>query len=129
MILVFLPTMKKLILMICGFVLVALGTLGIFLPLLPTTPFLLLAAYCFLKSSEKAYNWLLNNKLYGTYVRDYIEKKGVPVKIKIVSLILLWSGILYSVIFVTEHRLLRASLMIILIGVTLHILTIKNKKN
>lgn len=121
--------MKKNLLILCGMISVALGTIGIFIPLLPTTPFLLLAAYCFLKSSDNAYKWLLNNKVYGTYVRDYIEKKGIPVKVKIISLLLLWIGILYSAIFITDNKLLRASLIIILVGVTLHIVTIKNKKN
>ena len=68
---------KKRLLFISGFISLALGIVGIILPLLPTTPFLLLSAYCFSQSSEKFHNYILNNKVFGQYIRDYNEKKGI----------------------------------------------------
>lgn len=66
---------KKRLLFVLGFVSLILGIVGIILPLLPTTPFLLLSAYCFSRSSEKFHNYILNNKVFGQYIRDYNEKK------------------------------------------------------
>ena len=66
-----------------GTVSVLLGILGIILPLLPTTPFLLLAAASYAKSSEKFYNWLINNRFFGNYIRNYREGKGIPLRVKI----------------------------------------------
>jgi uncharacterized protein len=127
-ILVFLPPVKRGLYIFCGISLVIVGTIGIFVPLLPTTPFLLLAAACFLKSSDRAYYWLLNNKIYGKYIRNYIEKKGVPLKIKIFTLILLWFSIAYAFLFVTNNVWVRAALLIVLVGVSMHILLIRTKK-
>lgn len=120
--------MKKYILLILGILCVFIATVGVFIPLLPTTPFLLLASYLFLKSSDKAYNWLLNNKIYGKYISDYINNKGIPLKIKIYALILLWVSIIYSVFFCIESIYLRILLIIILISVSIHIFLIKTKE-
>ncbi|MFH0931814.1 MAG: YbaN family protein, partial [Candidatus Zixiibacteriota bacterium] len=73
-------------LIITGTFFVGLGVLGIFLPLLPTTPFLLLAAACYARSSKRFYNWLLNNRWFGSYIKDYKEGKGVPSKVKAISI-------------------------------------------
>ena len=78
------------VLRIVGVLSVALGVLGILLPLLPTTPFLLLAAGCFVRSSPKLYAWLLNHKWFGSYIRHYREHKAIPLRAKIVVLALLW---------------------------------------
>jgi len=118
---------KKHLFFICGILSVILGTLGIFIPLLPTTPFLLLAAWCFLRSSKKAHDWLLNNKLYGKYIKAYIEKTGIPIKIKIFTLILLWSGIGYAFFFATNNSVVRILLIVIVISVSTHIILIQNK--
>ncbi len=81
---------------------VGLGIFGIFLPLLPTTPFLLLAAACYARSSKRFYNWLLNNKWFGNYIKNYRERKGIPLKIKILSISFLWIAIGYSAIFIVH---------------------------
>lgn len=104
---------------------VGLGVLGIFLPLLPTTPFLLLAAACYARSSKRFYNWLLNNKWFGNYIKNYQEKKGVPLKVKLSSLSLLWITILFSAVFVVDILLFRIILILIAAGVTIHILSIR----
>ncbi|MFX1374766.1 MAG: YbaN family protein [Promethearchaeota archaeon] len=72
-----------------GFISLILGVIGIVIPILPTTPFLLLASAAFAKSSKRFHKWLLNNKILGSYIRNYKEGKGMPVKIKVMTLTLL----------------------------------------
>lgn len=105
-----------------------LGLLGIFLPILPTTPFLLLASACYFRSSEKFYRLLLDNRLFGGYIRSYIEGRGIPVKTKIFVIILLWLSILFSVNFVVSIVWLKILLLIVAIGVTIHLVLIKPHK-
>lgn len=116
------------LLIIAGMVLVGLGILGIFLPLLPTTPFLLLAAVCYAKSSRRFYNWLLGNKWFGKYIKNYREGKGIPLKIKIFSISLLWLTILFSAIFIVNILFVRIILIMIAIGVSIHISSVQIKK-
>jgi uncharacterized membrane protein YbaN (DUF454 family) len=111
------------VLIVAGTLFVGLGILGIFLPLLPTTPFLLLAAACYARSSERFYNWLLNNRWFGRYIKNYLEGKGVPLRVKVLSICFLWLAIVYSVVFVVDILLVRIILTFIAIGVTIHILS------
>lgn len=76
-----------------GWLSVVLGVIGIFLPVLPTTPFLLLAAACFMRSSERFYNWLVMHPRLGPWIRDYLEGEGIPLKAKIYSISLMWISI------------------------------------
>jgi uncharacterized membrane protein YbaN (DUF454 family) len=103
---------------------VGLGFVGIFVPVLPTTAFLLLAAWCYARSSERFYNWLLGNRLFGKYLTSYIEGRGVPLKTKILSLSLLWITILSSVLFFVENIYVDLLLIGIAAGVSYHILTL-----
>lgn len=112
-------------LILVGTLFVGLGVLGIFLPLLPTTPFLLLAAACYAKSSKRFYDWLLSNKWVGNYIRNYREKKGIPSRVKIAALSLLWVTILASGLLATDNLLVRVILLLIAVGVTVHILSIR----
>jgi hypothetical protein len=105
-----------------------LGIVGIFLPLLPTTPFLLLAAACYARSSKRFYNFLLNNKWFGNYIKNYRERKGIPLKIKILSISFLWIVIGYAVIFVVHILLGKIVIILIAVGVTIHILSIQTLK-
>ena len=104
-----------------------LGAVGIFIPILPTTPFLLLAAACYARSSEKFYLWLINNKWLGVYIKSYMEGKGIPLKIKIYAISLLWVTILLSAFFIITILWIKIILIIIAIIVTYHILSIKTK--
>ena len=115
-------------LIIAGTFFVGLGIIGIFLPLLPTTPFLLLAAACYARSSKRFYNRLLNNKWFGNYIKNYRERKGVPLKAKVLSISFLWIVIGYSAIFVVNAFAARVILLLIAFGVTIHILYIKTLK-
>ncbi|TFG92138.1 MAG: DUF454 domain-containing protein [Candidatus Atribacteria bacterium] len=120
--------LSRWILIIIGSFFTGLGILGIFLPLLPTTPFLLLAAACYIRSSERFYNWLINNKWLRNYIKNYLEGKGVSLKVKVLSISLLWITIGYSVVFVVNIFLIRVILILIAIGVTIHILSIRTLK-
>jgi uncharacterized protein len=112
-----------------GSVSMGIGIIGIFVPLLPTTPFLLLAAICFFRSSQRLYDALLRNRFTGTYIRNYLEGRGMPTKMKAWTLGLMWFTIICSALFFTENLAVRIILGIILSGVTLHILMVKTMKN
>lgn len=116
------------LLIFLGTIFVGLGILGIFLPILPTTPFLLLAAACYARSSKRFYHWLLNNKWFGSYIKNYKEKKRIPLKAKIFSISLLWITILASAIFATDVIYVRIILIVIAFGVTVHILSLRTFK-
>jgi len=121
-------TFKKRLLIAAGLASVAVGVIGIFVPVLPTTPFLLLAAFCFMRSSDRLSKWLLNNRIVGEYVRNYVEKRGMPLRLKIATISLLWISIGLSVALGVHHIALRSLLVFIAIGVTTHILLIKTQK-
>lgn len=111
--------------MIVGLLSVGLGVLGIFLPLLPTTPFLLLAAYCFIRSSNRLYNWLIGNKFLGHYIHNYIENSAIEPRVKWFTIALLWISILTSVFTLNVAVWIKTLLLIIAIGVTIHVLSLK----
>lgn len=117
--------LKQWLLIAVGTLCVALGIIGIFLPLMPTTVFFLMAAACYIRSSDKFYNWLITNRVFGKYIRDYREQKILPVKVKVTSITYLWVTILSTVIFFAEAMWLRLLLIGIAIGVTIHILTVR----
>ena len=119
----------KILLIVFGSLFVGLGVLGILLPVLPTTPFLLLAAACYARSSQRFYCWLLNNRLFGRYINDYRCKRGMPLKLKIMIVFLMWLTITLSAVFVIESVLIRVMLAVIATGVSIHILSIKAQKN
>ena len=79
-----------------GWLSVALGVIGIFLPVLPTTPFLLLAAACFARSSPRFYHWLVEHPRLGPWIRDYMSGNGIPLKAKVYAVVLMWMSILLS---------------------------------
>ena len=116
---------KKGLLIAAGTVFTVTGIIGIFVPVLPTTPFLLLAAACYLRSSRRLYNWLLGNRFFGAYVCNYLHGRGMPLKVKIATILLLWITIACSVVFAVEALVIRIILLIVAIGVTVHILLIK----
>jgi len=108
----------RMILVVLGSLFVFLGIIGIALPLVPTTPFLLLAAVCYAKSSEKCYNWLFNHRWFGEYLRNYRDGKGVPLKVKITMLIFLWLTISLSAGFVIDIQWVQIMLIGIATAVT-----------
>jgi len=123
--------LKNTIYITLGIFFIITAVVGIILPLLPTTPFLLLSAWFFANSSEKFHNWLINHKLFGSYIRNYNENHGMILKHKIISLVTLHLGIGYTIFFalskVNPYKLawIRLVLITILIMVTIHILKLK----
>lgn len=113
--------MKKKFFILFGIIFLILGTIGIVIPLLPTTPFYLLSAYFFGKSSEKYYKFLMNNRVFGKYIKDYYEQKGITLKNKVNSIIFLSLGIGWS-IYKTQNTHMEIFLGVIFICVSFHIL-------
>ena len=116
--------LKKYLLLVAGFASLAIGIIGILLPLLPTTPFLLLSAACFLRSSERFYAWITGHKLFGAYIKNYLKYRAVSVRSKVFSLIILWAVILVSELHLNALWL-RLLLAGVAVGVSIHILMIK----
>jgi hypothetical protein len=118
-------SIKKGLLVTLGTLFLAIGVFGIFIPLLPTTPFLLLAAACYIRGSKKFYDWLIKNRWLGEYIKNYQDGKGVPFKVKIITITVLWLTIIISTILFVSILIIQIFLFIIAIGVTLHIIKIK----
>ena len=113
------------LLIVAGTVCVVLGLIGVFLPVLPTTPFLLLAAACYARSSDRFLHWLLNNRFFGVYIRNYREGRGMARSTKILTLTALWLTLGLSAAFATSALWLRLLLAVIGAGVTIHLLHLK----
>ena len=119
---------RRMLLAGAGALCVALGALGIFLPLLPTTPFLLLAAVCFAKSSPRLLHWLNHNRWFGSNIRNYREGRGIPMREKALTLALLWLTIGVTIAFFISLIWVKIVLLIIALPVTAHLLRVKTMK-
>lgn len=120
--------MAKWLYIVLGTIALILGLVGIFLPILPTTPFLLLTAFLYLKGSPKLYNKLMSHKKIGTYIRNFQIYKAIPLKTKISTLVVLWLTILSSAIFFVDIIWVKILLIAIAIAVTIHVLSYKTLK-
>lgn len=118
---------KRNILLGIAWISLILGGIGIFLPLLPTTPFILLSTFCFQKSSERFHQWILNSPIFGKYIRDYQEQKGITLKNKIVAVTFMALGMSFSA-YKVPNIYMRISLAVIFIAVSYHIWKIKTLK-
>lgn len=121
-----LPLPVRYLLIGIGSAAVALGMLGVVLPLLPTTPFLLLAAACFSRSSERFHDWLMNMPAFGQHIRAYKAGKGIPFRVKVTALTVLWVTILTSVIWMVPVLFVKGLLIVIAAAVTMHIVRLPN---
>ncbi len=117
--------LMKALLVTLGTLSVGLGVLGIFLPLLPTTVFLLLAAACYARSSDRFYQWLINHRWLGRYIRNHYEGRGMSRRDKIVTLVALWAGIGATAIWSVEALWIRLVLLGIAAAVTTHVAKLK----
>jgi len=97
------------VLRICGFAFLGIGVLGIFLPLLPATPFVLLAAWCFARSSEKWHRWMLANKTFGPMIRNWEQNRCITCRVKLIALVSMIVVGGYSIFFAVESAALRIS--------------------
>jgi hypothetical protein len=118
-------SITSILLVLCGTACVGLGFLGMFLPILPTTPFLLLAAACYARSSRSFYRWLLANRWCGEYIENYRTGKGIALRHKVCAIALLWPTMGYSMWIVMPRWWLALLLAAIAIGVTIHLVTIR----
>ena len=121
-------TPKNLVLLLLGFTFLALGAVGVALPVLPTTPFVLLAAICFSASNRKIAAWLESSRVFGPYIENYRTGGGITRRRKIASIVFLWAGLSVSMI-VVRAAWIYFVLGIVGAGVTVHLLLIKTKKN
>ena len=124
----------RILLFVVGSISLFFGIIGIFLPLLPTTPFLLLTAACYIRSSERMYNWFLNNRWFGEYIRNYQSGRGIPLKTKLFAISSMWITMCISVILVARNiphiqvTIMLVTLIIIGTGVTIHLIKIPTFK-
>lgn len=108
-----------------GTISVGLGVVGIIVPVLPTTPFMLLGAACYMRGSRQLYERLLCNRWLGSYIRNYMEGRGISLKMKIWTLVLLWAVMISTAVLATGSLTVRIILGVILVGVSIYILSRK----
>lgn len=118
----------KVICILLGTVALILGVVGIFLPLLPTTPFLLLAAALYVRGSEHLYHWLMNHKHLGPYIRNFREHKAIPLRVKVISVSMVWITILYCIFFLLPWLWLKGVMLLLAMAISWHILSYKTLK-
>ena len=108
-----------------GTTFVAIGAMGVAVPLLPTTPFLLLAAFCYARGSKRLHSWLLGHRYLGVYLRAYERGEGVSKSAKAISLLLLWGAMIVTMIYLVDNVVVMVVIVAIGLGVSAHIITIK----
>ena len=118
---------RRAALLVCGTLSLVLGVLGIFVPLLPTTCFLLIAAWCYARSSSRLYDRLMRARWIGPYLRRYRDERAIPVHVKTASLVMMWITIGYSA-FVFPHLLVRIALVLTALAVTWHLYRLPSAK-
>ncbi|MDR2687252.1 MAG: YbaN family protein [Oscillospiraceae bacterium] len=119
--------LKPILLTTLGLASLSLGAVGIAIPVLPTTPFVLLAAACFSASSKRLHGWLARSRFFGPYIEHYRTGQGVKASLKITSLIILWVGLGASMAIARAWWICLA-LGLVGAGVTVHLLLIKTAK-
>lgn len=117
--------MVRYILVILGILFCILGVVGIFVPLLPTTPFLLLSAALFFRSSPRLYDKLLSHPQLGPYIRNFREHKAIPLRVKFISVSLVWITILYSAYYLVDYMWLKVLLLVLALSISFYILHFK----
>lgn len=100
--------------LLMGLVLTVIGFIGIIIPGLPTTIFMILAAACFFRSSQGLYDWVINHKYFGAHVKNYREGKGMPIKAKVFSLVMMWVFVIFALFFSIPDNLIFYKTMIFL---------------
>jgi len=121
----------RLLWVLIGSISVGMGIIGIFVPGWPTTIFLIIASYFYIRSSEKLYNWLLNNKILGIYLKNYYSGKGMPLKAKILSLFLMWVfGLLSIFLWIPDNLSMIKIIVFILLAIgSIFILRVKSAED
>ena len=115
--------LTRLFFMSMGFTFLGIGIVGIALPILPTTPFVLVAAFCFGKSSKRLERWISSNRYFGSYIENYRTKKGVPRDVKLKSITFLWAMLILSTLIFSHSFYIVILLVLVGIAVTTHPVT------
>ena len=115
-------SVRKVLLTAAGVVLIGVAIVGIVVPLLPTTPFLLLAAACFLRGSDRMHRWLTTHRWLGPYITNYQEHRAITNRARVAALLLLWGTLGYTAFGVVSNLGLRVLLLVIGLCCTLYIL-------
>lgn len=115
---------KRMFLILFGTISLGIGCIGIIIPVLPTAPFLLLATACYLRGSERLHHWMINNSVFGGFIKNYMEGRGIKPRQKFITLAFLWMSITFSALFLIENFIISIMLFLIAIGVSVHILTL-----
>ncbi len=118
---------KKYILTGVGFLFFGLGVLGTILPLMPATPFFLVSAFCFIRSSKSLYKWLVRNRYVGKHIRSYIADRAITMQLKVITVVSLWFSLCIST-FAIRNIYVTIILALVGIGVTIHVLMLKTLK-
>lgn len=119
---------RRIIYIILGSFFLILGAVGIFIPLLPTTPFWLLTCWFYLRSSEKLYNRAMSNRYFGSYIKNFLVDKAIPLRSKIISVSVMWLSAILTCIYLVEYLWVKILLILISTGVTWHIFSFPTKK-
>lgn len=119
---------KRILFIVFGTLFLIIGAIGVFIPVLPTTPFLLLAAACYLRGSERLHRWMINNSVFGEFVRNYMEGRGIRLRQKIFTILFLWLMIIFSIFYVVDSFLLRILVSLIAMAVSVHIIMLPTLK-
>lgn len=119
---------KRILFIVFGTLFLIIGAIGVFVPVLPTTPFLLLAAACYLRGSERLHRWMINNSVFGEFVRNYMEGRGIRLRQKIFTILFLWLMIIFSIFYVVDSFLLRILVSLIAMAVSVHIIMLPTLK-
>ncbi len=117
--------LAKPLLFVAGIASLSAGVVGVFLPILPTTPFLLLAAACFLRSSRRLYTWITRQKILGPYIENWTRYRAITLPAKIASIAVLWAVLVSTILFALSSPFMRVLLVLVGIGVTVHLLFLK----
>lgn len=119
---------RRIVYILLGSLFLILGAVGIFIPLLPTTPFWLLTCWFYLRSSEKLYNRAMSNRYFGSYIKGFMVDKAIPVRSKVISISVMWLSAILTSVYLIEYLWVKILLILISIGVTWHILSFPTKK-
>lgn len=119
---------RRTVYIVLGTAFLILGAIGIFVPLLPTTPFWLLTCWFYIRSSETLYARVMRNRYFGSYIRDFVEDKAIPMRSKIISLGVMWTSAVLTSVFLIERWWVMASLFLITTAVSWHILSYPTKR-
>ena len=119
---------RRIIYIVLGTFFLVLGAIGIFVPLLPTTPFWLLTCWFYIRGSEYLYNKVMQNRYFGPYIRNFIEDKAIPMRSKVISVGVIWLSTIFTTVFLIDIWWIILCLFLISAGVSWHILSYPTKQ-